>query len=158
MWTRAESCSPAAKSDHPPVVPSVAAHRTSDTKEKREGNVGRSVVVKGDLRAAEDLRIDGRVESRIEMPDHVLTIGPDANIQAVVIAKTVTVFGSVIGDITARDLVEIRRSGFLKGDLICARLTIQDGAHFCGKVEMRAKRRAQQTAETEKSLPRLIAS
>jgi cytoskeletal protein CcmA (bactofilin family) len=47
-----------------------------------------------------------------------------------------TIFGLVVGGIRARDKVDIRRGGSLEGDLACARLAIQDGAHFCGKVEM----------------------
>jgi cytoskeletal protein CcmA (bactofilin family) len=102
--------------------------------------LGSSVSVKGDLCGSEDLTVDGRVEGRIELPDHALTIGPNANIQADIAARIVTVFGSVVGRITARDKVEIRRGGSLEGQLASACIAIQDGAHFCGNVEMPARK------------------
>ena len=98
------------------------------------------MLVKGELSAAEDLTVDGRVEGRIDLPDHELTIGPNANIQADIAARIVTVFGSVVGRIAARERVDIRRGGSLEGQLASARIAIQDGAHFCGQVEMPARK------------------
>ncbi len=80
--------------------------------------------------------VDGRVEGSIDLPDHALTIGPNASIHARIAANVVTVFGSVVGNITARDTI-IRVGASVQGDLVCARLALQDGAHFCGRVKMR---------------------
>jgi len=98
-------------------------------------NLGRLVTVNGELTGSEDLTVDGRVEGSIDLPDHKLTIGPNANVQARIAAKVVTVFGSVVGHITARDTI-IRAGASVEGDLECDRLALQDGAHFCGKVAM----------------------
>src|SRR5260370_22532638 len=118
------------------VVPAPQDRRLSEVKESLVANVGSSVFVKGQVTGSEDVSVDGRVEGRIDLPDHVLTIGPNGHIQADIVAKVLTVFGLVVGGIRARDKVDIRRGGSLEGDLACARLAIQDGAHFCGKVEM----------------------
>jgi cytoskeletal protein CcmA (bactofilin family) len=115
-------------------------------KEKR-ANIGTSVLITGELTASEDLMVDGRVDGRINLPDHALTIGPNAHIQATIVARAVTVFGSVSGDIAAREMVEIRRGASLQGDVVCARITIQEGALFCGKVDM----------ESENTVPILVA-
>jgi cytoskeletal protein CcmA (bactofilin family) len=93
--------------------------------------------VDGELTGSEDLTVDGRVEGSIDLPDHALTIGPNGTINARIVAKIVTVFGSVVGNITARDTT-IRKGASVQGDLVCTRLAIQDGAHFCGKVNMAA--------------------
>ena len=116
-----------------------AAAATSDPRSSARAktlvaNLGRSVAVDGELTGSEDLTVDGRVKGSIDLPDHALTIGPNGTIHARIVAKVVTVFGSVIGNITARDTT-IRKGASVQGNLVCTRLAIQDGAHFCGKVE-----------------------
>jgi cytoskeletal protein CcmA (bactofilin family) len=98
-------------------------------------NLGRLVTVNGELTGSEDLTVDGRVEGSIDLSDHALTIGPNANIHARIAAKVVTVFGSVVGHISAHDAI-IRKGASVEGDLECVRLVLQEGAHFCGKVAM----------------------
>jgi cytoskeletal protein CcmA (bactofilin family) len=97
--------------------------------------VGKSVVFKGDLMSSEDMTIDGHVEGSIELREHGLTIGPDADIRANIIAKVVTIFGSVTGSITAGSKVDIRESGSVVGDIISPRLAIADGALLRGRVD-----------------------
>ena len=105
--------------------------------------------IKGELTGSEDLTLDGRVEGRISLPDHSLTIGPNAHVQADVVAKAVTLFGSVVGAVTARDRVDIRRGASLEGELSCARIAIQEGAHFCGKVVMGPRRATANGADAQ---------
>jgi cytoskeletal protein CcmA (bactofilin family) len=112
-------------------------------------NLGRMVTVHGELTGSEDLTIDGRVEGSIDLPDHTLTIGPNATVQARIAAKVVTVFGSVAGHIAARDTI-IRKGASVEGDIECVRLALQDGAHFCGKVAMTSRAPvAQEDGESE---------
>jgi cytoskeletal protein CcmA (bactofilin family) len=98
-------------------------------------HVGKSVIFKGDLISSEDMTIDGRVEGTIEVRDHDLTIGPDADIRAEVVAKIVTVLGAVTGTITAREKVDIRAAGSVVGNIISPRLTMAHGAMVNGKVD-----------------------
>ena len=97
--------------------------------------VGKSVIFKGDLISSEDMTIDGRVEGTIEVRDHSLVIGPDADIRADIIAKTVTVHGTVTGTITANEKVDIKDSGVVEGDILSPRLSMADGAVLRGRVE-----------------------
>jgi cytoskeletal protein CcmA (bactofilin family) len=97
--------------------------------------VGQSVVFKGELVSAEDMTIDGRVEGTIEVRDHALTIGPDADIRADIAAKTVTVLGSVVGSIVAREKVDIRETGAVEGNIQSPRLAMADGAVLRGRVD-----------------------
>jgi cytoskeletal protein CcmA (bactofilin family) len=97
--------------------------------------VGQSVVFKGDLSSSEDMTIDGRVEGTVKLPDHGLTIGPHAEIRADIVAKTVTVRGSVTGAITAGDKVVISETGSVEGDIISPRLALADGAVLRGRVD-----------------------
>ena len=132
MWTR-ETPTSAPPKESPivqPVSPALPAE------ERRVvAWVGKSVVFKGTLTSSEDMTIDGRVEGTIEVRDHDLTIGPDADIRAEVVAKIVTVLGAVTGTITAREKVDIRAAGSVVGNIISPRLTMAHGAMVHGRVD-----------------------
>lgn len=99
-------------------------------------NIGKSVVIKGELSGSEDLTIEGHVEGRIDLKDNVLTIGPNGKIKAEVFAKAVIVLGEVNGNVTASEKVDIRDNGSVDGDIASPRVAIAEGAHFRGSVDM----------------------
>jgi cytoskeletal protein CcmA (bactofilin family) len=107
--------------------------------EKDIVNIGKSVVIKGELNGSEDLTIEGHVEGTIQLRDHVLTIGPNGKIKAQVFAKSVIVLGEVTGNVTASDKVDIRDNGSVDGDIVSPRVAIAEGAHFRGSVDMQRK-------------------
>jgi cytoskeletal protein CcmA (bactofilin family) len=107
--------------------------------EKDIVNIGKSVVIKGELNGSEDLTVEGHVEGTIQLKDHVLTIGPNGKIKAQVFAKSVIVLGEVTGNVTASDKVDIRDNGSVDGDIISPRVAIAEGAHFRGSVDMQRK-------------------
>lgn len=102
-------------------------------------NIGKSVVIKGELNGSEDLTIEGHVEGKIELKEHVLTIGPNGKIKAEVFAKVVIVLGEVRGNIMASEKVDIRDNGSVDGDIVAPRVAIAEGAHFRGSVDMQKK-------------------
>ena len=108
-------------------------------------NIGKSVVIKGELNGSEDLTIEGRVEGKIELKEHVLTIGSNGKIQAEVFTKVLIVLGEVNGNITASEKVDIRDGGAVEGDLVSPRIAIAEGAHFRGSVDMQRKSVQQST-------------
>ena len=99
-------------------------------------NIGKSVVIKGELSGSEDLTIEGQVEGKIELNNNVLTIGTNAKIKAQVFAKTVVVLGEVSGNITASEKVDIRDNGSVDGDITSPKVAIAEGAHFRGAIDM----------------------
>ena len=107
--------------------------------EKDIVNIGKSVVIKGELNGSEDLTIEGHVEGTIQLREHVLTIGPNGKIKAQVFAKSVIVLGEVMGNVTASDKVDIRDNGSVEGDLVSPRIAIAEGAHFKGSIDMQRK-------------------
>ena len=115
--------------------------------EKDIVNIGKSVVIKGELNGSEDLTIEGHVEGTIQLREHVLTIGPNGRIKAQVFAKSVIVLGEVMGNVTASDKVDIRDAGSVDGDIVSPRVAIAEGAHFRGSVDMQRKG-SQQGAKT----------
>ena len=143
MWKRDEAVRPASV---PPqsvgsstTAPSTFRHETSHGMESDIVNIGKSIVIKGELNGSEDLTIEGHVEGTIQLRDHVLTIGPNGRIKAQVFAKSVIVLGEVTGNVTASDKVDIRDNGSVDGDIISPRVAIAEGAHFRGSVDMQRK-------------------
>ena len=147
MWKRDEGVKP--MSGQPAAPAAVASTQPVSTPavvqpdvrriERDIVNIGKSVVIKGELNGSEDLTIEGHVEGRIELKDHVLTIGPNGKIKAQIFAKSAIVLGEVNGNITASEKVDIRDGGSVDGDIISPRVAIAEGAHFRGSVDMQRK-------------------
>jgi cytoskeletal protein CcmA (bactofilin family) len=127
------------------------AERSPESPLIAAAQLGRSVLVKGELTGSEDLTVDGRVEGVIDLGEHALTIGPNATITAKISARTVTIFGSVTGNVTVRETLHLRHGGSLEGDIVCGSMVIQDRAHFCGSVEMPDRRKAAADGELSRS-------
>jgi cytoskeletal protein CcmA (bactofilin family) len=149
MWKRDEAVKPSAPAApapaaHQPVSPAAAPQPETRRSERDVVNIGKSVVIKGELNGSEDLTIEGHVEGKIELKDHVLTIGPNGRIKAQVLAKSVIVLGEVNGNVTATEKVDIRDGGSVDGDIISPRVAIAEGAHFRGTVDMQRKTPGQQ--------------
>lgn len=99
-------------------------------------NIGKSIIIKGELSGNEDLTIDGQVEGKVSLQDHNLTVGKHGRIQAELVGKKITILGKVKGNVAATEKVEVMEGGRLEGDITSPRLAIADGAHFRGKVDM----------------------
>ena len=97
--------------------------------------VGQSVIFIGSLMSAEDMTIDGHIEGSIDVRDHTLTAGPDADIRAEIVARVVTIHGTVVGNIRASAKIEICATARIDGELIAPCVAIADGAVVCGRVD-----------------------
>jgi cytoskeletal protein CcmA (bactofilin family) len=134
MWNREGSV----RTDEPKPAPA-AIHPISPALPAEERRVvawvGKSVIFKGTLISSEDMTIDGQVEGTIEIRDQGLTIGPDADIRADIVARTITIHGTVIGNIRATEKVDIRETGRIDGDLSSPRIALADGALVRGRMD-----------------------
>src|SRR6266850_6945594 len=84
--------------------------------------IGQGVVVEGRITSSQDLRIDGKVEGTIEVGDHTLTLGPGAAVKANLLARSIVISGAVIGDVTAKDRLDLQATGSVEGDIRSPRL------------------------------------
>jgi len=142
MWKRDEAVRPTGGQPAAPPQPATAGANRPEASHGQERdivNIGKSVVIKGELNGSEDLTIEGLVEGTIQLRDHVLTIGPNGKIKAQVFAKAVIILGQVTGNVTASEKVDIRDNGSVDGDIISPRVAIAEGAHFRGSVDMQRK-------------------
>ena len=121
--------------------PTASSRPSAPTRKSRgertvDVNIGPSIEIKGELTGNEDLTIDGKVDGKIVLRGHSLTIGKNGRINADIRAKGVTVNGEVTGNITADDRVEIAPTGSVKGDLCAPRVALADGSSFKGSIDM----------------------
>ena len=98
--------------------------------------IGKSVVIKGELSGSEDLYLDGQVEGSIALKGNNLTVGPNGRVKASIEAKGVVVQGKLDGNIQATERVELRKSAVMNGDITTQRISIVEGAFLKGKVDI----------------------
>lgn len=118
------------------TTPSNRTHSTDTNLNSKSVFIGQSIFIKGELTGNEDMTIEGKVEGNIQLKDHNVTIGSNGTIEAGILAKNITIMGTVRGDIHAESRVEIKKTGNLTGDIIAPRIVIEDGARFRGSIDM----------------------
>jgi cytoskeletal protein CcmA (bactofilin family) len=104
--------------------------------ENTPARIGKTIVIKGEVKGSEDLVLDGHVEGTVTLAENRLTIGPTATISADLTAKDVLIMGRVQGNIVATGRVVLRAGCNLEGDIRASRLAIEDNAVFLGKVDL----------------------
>ncbi len=114
-----------------------------------QANIGRTLVIKGEVTGAESLFIDGRVEGTISFPDNRVTIGRNGNVAANITAKEVVIMGKVQGNVEAADRLDIRSEGVLSGDVITHRISVEEGAILKGGVEVRNPEKKDQKPQVQ---------
>ncbi|MGA9814972.1 MAG: polymer-forming cytoskeletal protein [Terriglobales bacterium] len=116
----------------PAPAPRPVATTTAD-----QATIGKSLVIKGEVTGSESLYIDGRVEGSINLSGNRVTVGRNGVVSANINAREIVVLGKVRGNLTASDRVDIRSDGSLTGDVVAARISIEDGAFFKGGIDIR---------------------
>ena len=130
---RPTASAPTTPSMSEPAAP--ARPVTSTTSD--QATIGKSLVIKGEVTGSESLYIDGRVEGSISLAGNRVTVGRNGVVAANINAREIVVLGKVLGNLTASDRVDIRSDGSLTGDVVAARISIEDGAFFKGGIDIR---------------------
>jgi len=107
--------------------------------------IGQGVTIEGRITSGQDLRIDGRVTGTIEVPQHELVLGAGADVKANITAKSILIAGSVVGNVTATDRLQLQATGSIEGDVVAARLIMLDGATLRGKIDVEGTRTREST-------------
>jgi cytoskeletal protein CcmA (bactofilin family) len=118
-------------------TPEPAAGRPVTATAADQATIGKSLVIKGEVSGSESLYIDGRVEGSINLAGNRVTVGRNGVVSANINAREIVVLGKVRGNLTASDRVDIRSDGSLTGDVVAARISIEDGAFFKGGIDIR---------------------
>ncbi len=160
MWNRRKEESPTPSTSSQPPAPSTLAREgiplstlparnpdyespgaagasvSSSAMSGRSASIGKSVVIKGQLFAREDLFIDGEIEGTVEMLENRITVGPNGKIVAGIKAREIVVLGTIHGNVEASEKIEIRKDAKLVGDIRTVRIVIEDGAFFKGSIDI----------------------
>ena len=140
MWSKQQTVAePTAPSSAPPsVVPfsSPSSVKLGGSPSRNGARLGSSLHVKGEITGNEDLEIDGIIDGPISLQGHELTVGPSAQLTSEVHAGEAIVYGKIVGNVFARGRVDIKKDGSIIGDVSSARISIEDGAHFKGRIEI----------------------
>ena len=118
-----------------PAAPPAEVRRA----DRATATVGPSIFIKGDLSGDEDLVIEGRVEGKIDLKQHNVTIGKNGRVRADVFGNTVVVEGEVDGNLFAQQQAILRQSGAVRGNITAPRVMLEDGSRFRGSIDMESK-------------------
>jgi cytoskeletal protein CcmA (bactofilin family) len=135
MWSKQQTVA------EPPAVASSPFNSTSNSRLgsaplRNAARLGSSLYIKGQVTGTEALQIDGKVDGPISLHGHELTVGPNARLNSEIHAGQVIVYGKVVGNVHARERVDVKTDGSIIGDISTARISIEDGAHFKGRIEI----------------------
>jgi cytoskeletal protein CcmA (bactofilin family) len=122
---------------------------------QEQATLGKSLVIKGEVTGSESLYIDGRVEGSVNLPGNRVTVGRNGVVSANISAREIVVLGKVQGNMTASDRMDIRGEGSLTGDVVTQRISIEDGAFFKGKIDIKKPEPALMT-ETKPRAPAAV--
>lgn len=126
-----------------PVVPSFNSNTTPPPGARTPASgpapsavIGAKITFKGELTGEEDLLIQGHVEGTVDLKGNHLTVGEQGVVKANLMAKTITIQGTVEGDLIGQERIEIKSSSNVRGNLVAERVTLEDGAKFRGSIDM----------------------
>lgn len=91
--------------------------------------------ITGDIKSGGDLRIDGTLHGNLNTKGKVV-IGPTGKVNGEVICKNSEVSGTVEGKITVHQLLILKVSSKIYGDIVTSKLSIEPGAIFSGNCKM----------------------
>ena len=118
-----------------PIAPAPPAPAAAMSRPKQSAAIGPSMTIKGEIRAREELLVDGEVEGLLESQS-LLTVGTNGKVRGNIKAREVAIFGSVHGNVEVTEKLAIREQGSLIGDIKCAGISIDDGAYFKGSIDI----------------------
>jgi cytoskeletal protein CcmA (bactofilin family) len=120
---------------------------------KERALIGPTILIKGDLTGEEDLLIDGRVEGRVELRKHNITVGKNGRVKADLYGKVITVEGEVHGNLYGDEQLVLRQSSTVRGNILAPRVVLEDGANFKGSIDMSPKDSVQREQTPSVPLP-----
>ena len=89
----------------------------------------------GNIESDGDIRMDGALEGKLNCKGRVV-IGPDAHIKGTIYARNAEILGNVDGEITVIDLLTLKSTAVITGDLIMGKFSVEPGARFTGNCKM----------------------
>lgn len=102
-------------------------------------------LIKGDITATGDFRLDGTLEGNIQL-NGKLVVGDSGVVTGNVMCQNANIIGTVNGNLSVKELLSLHTSARVRGDILINKLSIEPGAVFTGKCRMLDEVRAEQEA------------
>ncbi len=144
MWNKSSTEPPAKPAPNP--EPRALAPEVSP---RGVATIGPSITIKGDLSGEEDLLIEGRVQGEVLLHQHHVTVGPKGQVEADVYGRHICVEGQVKGNLRGEEVVVIRKSGKVEGNVTAPSVTLENGANFRGSIDMQPGGRSKKRSAKE---------
>lgn len=141
MWKKSPEPEEFRPQANPVTQPSPApAPKVSSAPQARDyATIGSTITIKGDLSGEEDLLMEGKLEGKIELRRHCVTIGKNGRIKGDVFGKVITVEGTVEGNLYGEEQLILRQAGTVRGNIVAPRVALEDGSNFKGSIDMSPK-------------------
>jgi cytoskeletal protein CcmA (bactofilin family) len=136
IWKKSEAEeTPAHPQPQPPTVPPSPVRGQAQSSKER-ALVGASIEIKGNLAGSEDLVVEGRIEGKIELRQHGVTVGRSGCVKGDVYGLMIVVMGEIDGNLYGEEQIILRQTCTVHGNISSPRVTLEDGAHFKGSIDM----------------------
>ena len=126
----------------------MAKNNTSET--ASVNIIGAGTSLEGDVTTNGDMRIDGSLTGTINVKGK-LVVGPSGSVQGEIICQNADVFGTIKGKIGVAELLSLKSSAKLTGDIITNKIAIEPGAIFTGSCSMGGVIKDIKSGTTEKA-------
>jgi cytoskeletal protein CcmA (bactofilin family) len=136
IWKKSEADETAAQSQPQPQVSPAPPPRNQGQTTKEQALIGSTIEIKGSIVGDEDLLVEGRVDGKIELRQHSVTVGKCGRIKADIYGRSIVVLGEVDGNLYGEEQIILRQSSNVRGNLVAPRVTLEDGANFRGSIDM----------------------
>jgi cytoskeletal protein CcmA (bactofilin family) len=139
MWKKSETEEPHPQYQPPPQPQPPTPTRVNAPQNKERAMIGPTICVKGDLSGQEDLLIEGRVEGKVELRQHNVTVGKNGRVKADIYGKTITIEGEVQGNLFGEEQLILKQTSTVRGNITAPRVSLEDGSNFKGSIDMSPK-------------------
>ena len=112
---------------------------TMASKVKENGHVHNHIAIdtkiNGDIESKSDLRVDGWISGKI-VTEGKIVVGTEGHVEGNIHCKNADISGNVLADMEVSDLIILKETAHMKGNIVTKNISIEPGAEFTGNCKM----------------------
>jgi cytoskeletal protein CcmA (bactofilin family) len=99
--------------------------------------IGKGTFLEGNVETYGNIRIEGKVVGNIKSKSKV-AVGPQSHVQGNILAQNADIEGEVKGKLEITDLLVLKATAIINGDIVTGKMVVEPGAVFNGTCKMGA--------------------